>query len=77
MWTTARSENDLDTKVVPLLVKLLSFKTTLPVTVQCAFTCSLPDELTISAGEMLTVLKEYADGWLLCQNNRGEQGMVP
>jgi hypothetical protein len=26
---------------------------------------------------MLTVLKEYADGWLLCQNNRGEQGMIP
>jgi hypothetical protein len=76
MWTTARSENALDTEVVPFLVKLLSFKTTLPVIVQCTFMRSLPDELPISVGEMLTVLKEYADGWLLCQNNKGEQGMV-
>jgi hypothetical protein len=77
MWTTTHSENALDTEVVPLLVKLLSFKTTLPVIVQSTFMPSLPDELAISIGELLTVLQEYTDGWLLCKNDKGEQGMVP
>ncbi|KAJ6495919.1 hypothetical protein DFH09DRAFT_832983, partial [Mycena vulgaris] len=46
-------------------------------TVQCTYMPSLPDELEISIGELLTVLQEYNDGWLLCKNDKGEQGMVP
>ncbi|KAJ7110275.1 hypothetical protein C8R43DRAFT_819392, partial [Mycena crocata] len=47
------------------------------VTVQYNYLPTLPDELAISIGETLNVLQEYADGWLLCQNNQGEKGMVP
>ncbi|KAJ7114652.1 hypothetical protein C8R43DRAFT_902928, partial [Mycena crocata] len=75
MWTTPRSENSLETAVVPLLVQLLRFKTA--VIAQSAFEPTLPDELKISVGDTLIVLKEHADGWLLCQNHNGEQGMVP
>ena len=46
-------------------------------TVMCAFIPSLPDELTISIGETLRVLAGYEDGWSLCMNFRGKQGMVP
>jgi hypothetical protein len=46
-------------------------------TVHCTFIPSLPDELTISTGETIRVLSEYDDGWALCANRRGEQGMVP
>ncbi|KAJ7085320.1 hypothetical protein C8R44DRAFT_591360, partial [Mycena epipterygia] len=46
-------------------------------TVHCTFMPSLPDELQVSSGELLTVLQEYTDGWLLCQNDKGQQGMVP
>ncbi|KAJ7720513.1 hypothetical protein B0H16DRAFT_1604483 [Mycena metata] len=77
LWTTTRSENALDAVVVPLLVRLLSFKTDLPVVVQATFGTGLPDELTIQSGEILHVLHEYTDGWVLCQNDKGEQGMVP
>ena len=38
---------------------------------------SLPDELTICVGETLRVLAGYEDGWSLCMDCRGEQGMVP
>jgi hypothetical protein len=77
VWTTTCSENALDTVVVLLLVRILSFKTGLPVGVQATFSSGLPDELAILSGEMLYVLREYADGWVLCQNDKGEQGMVP
>ena len=46
-------------------------------TVVCTFIPSLPDELTISIGETLRVLAGYEDGWSLCMNSRGKQGMVP
>lgn len=45
--------------------------------VRNAFLPSLPDELAVSAGEMVRVLAEYDDGWALCANLRGEQGVVP
>ena len=46
-------------------------------TVTCTFIPSLPDELAISIGETLRVLAGYEDGWSLCMNFRGKQGMVP
>lgn len=46
-------------------------------TVACTFIPSLPDELTVCVGETLRVLVEYEDGWSLCRDCRGEQGMVP
>ena len=45
--------------------------------VVCTFIPSLPDELTISIGETLRVLAGYEDGWSLCMNFGGKQGMVP
>ena len=45
--------------------------------VRCVFIPSLPDELSITAGEVITVVTSYDDGWALCANSRGEQGMVP
>lgn len=42
-----------------------------------AFIPSLPDELSIMGGERIRVLALYDDGWALCANGRGEQGMVP
>ncbi|KII88225.1 hypothetical protein PLICRDRAFT_616451 [Plicaturopsis crispa FD-325 SS-3] len=45
--------------------------------VRCAFVPSLPDELNITLGERVRVIGEYDDGWALCANSRGEQGMVP
>jgi len=45
--------------------------------VQCTFIPTLPDELSIATGETVRVLGEYDDGWALCANSRGEQGMVP
>lgn len=58
----------------PGLMSLLSPYST---TVVCTFIPSLPDELTISIGETLRVLAGYEDGWSLCKNCRGKQGMVP
>jgi hypothetical protein len=46
-------------------------------TVQCTFIPTLPDELSISTGEIVQVLGEFDDGWALCANSKGEQGMVP
>ncbi|KZP08719.1 hypothetical protein FIBSPDRAFT_686906, partial [Athelia psychrophila] len=37
----------------------------------------LPDELSISTGETVRVLARYDDGWAMCVNGTGEQGMVP
>ncbi|KAF9817809.1 hypothetical protein IEO21_03151 [Rhodonia placenta] len=45
--------------------------------VRAAFVPSLADELAVNAGEMVRVLAEYDDGWALCANLRGEQGVVP
>ncbi|KAL5511333.1 hypothetical protein ACEPAH_4549 [Sanghuangporus vaninii] len=38
---------------------------------------TLPDELSITTGEVVQVIKAYDDGWALCANARGEQGVVP
>jgi hypothetical protein len=46
-------------------------------TVRYEFIPSLPDELSIVTGEVLRMMAEYDDGWALCKNERGEQGMVP
>jgi hypothetical protein len=46
-------------------------------TVRCTFIPSLPDELSISNGEIVRIVSEYDDGWALCANTRDEQGMVP
>lgn len=45
--------------------------------IRCTFIPSLPDELSITTGEIVTIVNEYDDGWALCANVRGEQGMVP
>lgn len=45
--------------------------------VRVVFIPTLPDELSISAGEIVTVVKAFDDGWALCQNIAGEQGVVP
>jgi len=41
------------------------------------FIPTLPDELNIANGEHIRVLDAYDDGWALCANIRGEQGVVP
>ncbi|KAG2146853.1 uncharacterized protein EDB93DRAFT_1085906 [Suillus bovinus] len=41
------------------------------------FIPTLPDELSVTAGERIRVLAQYDDAWALCANGRGEQGMVP
>ena len=46
-------------------------------TVRRGFIPTLPDELPISNGEQVQVLNSYDDGWCLCLNGRGEQGVVP
>lgn len=43
----------------------------------CTFIPTLPDELSISNGEIVRIVNEYDDGWALCANIRGDQGMVP
>jgi hypothetical protein len=45
--------------------------------VKGTFIPTLPDELSLTIGEVLRVLSEYDDGWVLCANRMGEQGMVP
>jgi hypothetical protein len=45
--------------------------------VKSTFIPTLPDELSLTMGEVLRVLSEYDDGWVLCANRMGEQGMVP
>ncbi|KAF9246339.1 hypothetical protein BU15DRAFT_39726 [Melanogaster broomeanus] len=46
-------------------------------TVRCTFVPTLPDELSIITGERIRVVARYDDGWAMCANGRGEQGMVP
>lgn len=48
-----------------------------PMLVRVTFVPRLPDELAITPGETLNIQMEYDDGWALCVNTRGEQGMVP
>ncbi|KAH9950195.1 hypothetical protein B0H21DRAFT_560296 [Amylocystis lapponica] len=45
--------------------------------VRSTFVPTLPDELSIGTGERVRVCAEYDDGWALCRNMRGEQGVVP
>lgn len=45
--------------------------------VRVVYIPTLPDELSITAGEVVHVLKAFDDGWALCANVRGEQGVVP
>jgi len=45
--------------------------------IKCTFIPSLPDELSITTGETVRMLAEYDDGWAMCLNGQGEQGMVP
>ncbi|KAI0070954.1 hypothetical protein K474DRAFT_1578590, partial [Panus rudis PR-1116 ss-1] len=45
--------------------------------VRCMFLPSLPDELHITTGEVVRIVGEFDDGWALCANARGEQGVVP
>jgi len=47
------------------------------VLVRVTFVPQLPDELAITPGETLYIRVEFDDGWALCANTRGEQGMVP
>ncbi|KAI0295460.1 hypothetical protein BC826DRAFT_276317 [Russula brevipes] len=48
-----------------------------PVVVRVTFVPQLPDELAIAPGETLCIRAEFDDGWALCVNARGKQGMVP
>jgi len=45
--------------------------------VRVTFVPQLPDELAITPGETLYIRTEFDDGWAMCANTRGEQGMVP
>ncbi|KAI0282106.1 hypothetical protein BGY98DRAFT_955770 [Russula aff. rugulosa BPL654] len=48
-----------------------------PALVRMTFVPQLPDELAITPGEMLYIRSQFDDGWAMCANSRGEQGMVP
>ena len=48
-----------------------------PVLVRMTFVSQLPDELAITPGETLRIRTEFDDGWALCVNSSGKQGMVP
>jgi len=48
-----------------------------PMLVRVTFVPQLPDELAITPGETLYIRMEFDDGWALCVNTRGNQGMVP
>ncbi|KAH8117114.1 hypothetical protein DFH11DRAFT_1470096, partial [Phellopilus nigrolimitatus] len=45
--------------------------------VRVVYIPTLPDELSITTGEIVQVVNAYDDGWALCANARGEQGVVP
>jgi len=45
--------------------------------VRCTYIPNLPDELSVTVGEMVRVLNAYDDGWALCLNAHNEQGVVP
>ncbi|KAK7030247.1 hypothetical protein VNI00_014264 [Paramarasmius palmivorus] len=46
-------------------------------TVRCTFIPTLDDELWIAVGEIIKVLREYDDGWALCENAGRQRGVVP
>lgn len=46
-------------------------------TVRVVYIPSLPDELSVTTGEIVHIVKAYDDGWALCRNVRGEEGVVP
>ncbi|KAN0123988.1 hypothetical protein V8E52_002478 [Russula decolorans] len=48
-----------------------------PVLVRMTFVAQLPDELAITPGETIHIRTEFDDGWALCANRSGKQGMVP
>jgi hypothetical protein len=59
-------------------VRTVASESTLDVAlVRVTFVPQLPDELAITPGETLFIRTEFDDGWALCANTRGEQGMVP
>ncbi|KAA1469222.1 hypothetical protein DENSPDRAFT_834796 [Dentipellis sp. KUC8613] len=45
--------------------------------VRVTFIPSMPDELSIEPGETIRIAAVYDDGWALCANAQGQQGMVP
>jgi hypothetical protein len=45
--------------------------------VRVTFIPTRPDELSVSIGQTLAVVHRFDDGWSLCANAYGEQGMVP
>jgi len=50
------------------------------VIVKRSFTVNLPDELKVKEGDKLRILKEFKDGWALCQRTakrNPEKGAVP
>ncbi|KAI9466071.1 hypothetical protein BJY52DRAFT_320842 [Lactarius psammicola] len=63
----------------PSVVRTVATESTQDVTalVRVTFVPQLPDELAIAPGETLYIRTEFDDGWALCANARGEQGMVP
>ena len=73
MARAAASANSYSTPVAPAPM----LKTDADAFVNRAFVPSLPDELSVTGGERIRVLTLYDDGWALCTNGRGEQGMVP
>jgi len=42
-----------------------------------SFVPHLRDELRVKIGDQLRVMQEFDDGWALCVNAHGKQGMVP
>ncbi|KAJ7864412.1 hypothetical protein B0H13DRAFT_1500709, partial [Mycena leptocephala] len=46
-------------------------------TVRSRYKPRLPDELFITKGEVMRMLAKYTDGWALCEDERGKQGVVP
>ncbi|KAL1743709.1 hypothetical protein HDZ31DRAFT_40306 [Schizophyllum fasciatum] len=46
-------------------------------TVSSTYTPSMPDELAVSVGDKLKVVREFDDGWCECVNGVGKKGMVP
>ncbi|TRM59244.1 hypothetical protein BD626DRAFT_508696 [Schizophyllum amplum] len=46
-------------------------------TVSSTYTPSMPDELSVTVGDKLTISREFDDGWCECVNAAGRKGMVP
>ena len=45
--------------------------------VRCTYIPNLPDELSITVGELVRVVSEFDDGWAMCINSHSERGVVP